>query len=41
MYTRLFGQEIIVINSEEIARDLLEHRSRNYSDRPDIATNEL
>jgi hypothetical protein len=41
VYTRLFGQENIVINSEKIARDLLEHRSQNYSDRPEIATNEL
>ncbi|KAG0700290.1 cytochrome P450 [Suillus ampliporus] len=41
VYTKLFGQDNIVINSEEIARDLLEHRSHNYSDRPEIATNEL
>ncbi|KAG1744159.1 uncharacterized protein EDB91DRAFT_213216 [Suillus paluster] len=41
VYTRLFGQDNIVINSEEIARDLLENRSQNYSDRPEIATNEL
>ncbi|OAX30544.1 cytochrome P450, partial [Rhizopogon vinicolor AM-OR11-026] len=31
----------IIINSEEVARDLLENRSHNYSDRPEIATNEL
>ncbi|KAG2125389.1 cytochrome P450 [Suillus clintonianus] len=41
VYTTLFGQDNIVINSEEIARDLLENRSQNYSDRPEIATNEL
>jgi len=41
VYTRLFLQDNIVINSEQIARDLLEHRSQNYSDRPVIATNEL
>lgn len=41
VYTQLFGQDNIVINSERIARDLLEHRSQNYSDRPEIATNEL
>lgn len=41
IYTRLFGQDNIVINSERVARDLLEHRSQNYSDRPEIATNEL
>ncbi|KAG1737648.1 cytochrome P450 [Suillus lakei] len=38
---QLFGQDNIVINSERVARDLLEHRSHNYSDRPEIATNEL
>lgn len=41
VYTKLFGQDNIVINSEKIARALLEHRSQNYSDRPEIATNEL
>ncbi|KAG1856466.1 cytochrome P450 [Suillus subluteus] len=41
VYTKLFGQDNIVINSEEIARDLLENRSQNYSDRPEIATNDL
>ncbi|KAJ8583483.1 cytochrome P450 [Rhizopogon salebrosus TDB-379] len=41
VYMRLFGQENIIINSEETARDLLEHRSQNYSDRPEIATIEL
>lgn len=39
--TRLFGQDNIVVNSEEIARDLLEHRAQNYSDRPEIVANEL
>lgn len=41
VYTQLFGQDNIVINSERVARDLLEHRSQNYSDRPEIATNKL
>lgn len=41
VYTKLFGQENIVVNSEKIARALLENRSQNYSDRPEIATNEL
>ncbi|KAG0700293.1 cytochrome P450 [Suillus ampliporus] len=41
IYIRLFGQDNIVINSEEIARELLENRSHNYSDRPELATNEL
>ncbi|EGN97749.1 hypothetical protein SERLA73DRAFT_111085 [Serpula lacrymans var. lacrymans S7.3] len=37
----LFRQHVVVINSEKIARDLLEKRSYNYSDRPIIVTNEL
>ncbi|KAG1730261.1 uncharacterized protein EDB91DRAFT_1310354, partial [Suillus paluster] len=41
VYSRLFGQDNIVINSEKITRDRLEHRSHNYSDQPEIATNEL
>ncbi|KAG1744911.1 cytochrome P450 [Suillus paluster] len=36
VHTRLFGQDKIVVNSEETARDLLDHRSQNYSDRPEI-----
>ncbi|OJA12270.1 hypothetical protein AZE42_08146 [Rhizopogon vesiculosus] len=40
-YTRLFSQDNIIINSEEVARNLLENRSHKYSDRPEIATNEL
>ena len=34
VHSRLLGQDIIIINSENIAKDLLENRSRNYSDRP-------
>ncbi|KAH7907191.1 cytochrome P450 [Hygrophoropsis aurantiaca] len=34
VYTRLFNQDILVINSEKVAKDLLERRSSNYSDRP-------
>ncbi|KAF8553335.1 cytochrome P450, partial [Imleria badia] len=41
IYTRLLGKDIIVINSEKVAKELLEHRSRNYSDRPYLITNEL
>jgi hypothetical protein len=43
VYTRLLNQEVIVINSEEVAKDLLERRSYNYSDRPAIIrmTNDL
>ncbi|KAF9223390.1 cytochrome P450 [Gyrodon lividus] len=36
VYSRLLNQDIIVINSEEVAKDLLERRSNNYSDRPAI-----
>ncbi|KAF9237853.1 cytochrome P450 [Melanogaster broomeanus] len=38
VYTRLFNQDIIIINSEKVAKDLLEDRSSNYSDRPNIVT---
>ncbi|KAF9237857.1 cytochrome P450 [Melanogaster broomeanus] len=38
VYSRLFNQDIIIINSEKIAKDLLEDRSHNYSDRPNMVT---
>ncbi|KAF8552190.1 cytochrome P450 [Imleria badia] len=43
IYTRLLTQDIIVINSEKIAQDLLDRRSQNYSSRPAslIPMNEL
>jgi hypothetical protein len=41
VYTSFFNQEIIVINSEKVARALLEQRSNIYSDRPEIPTNAL
>ncbi|KAH7915421.1 cytochrome P450 [Hygrophoropsis aurantiaca] len=41
VYSRFFSQDIIVINSEEIARDLLDHRSHIYSDRPVIVTSDI
>ncbi|EGO22103.1 hypothetical protein SERLADRAFT_362527 [Serpula lacrymans var. lacrymans S7.9] len=41
VYSRLFGQEIIILNSEEVAKDLLERRSYNYSDRPQYITTDL
>ncbi|KAG6371203.1 cytochrome P450 [Boletus reticuloceps] len=41
VYSRLLGKDIIIINSEKIAKDLLEIRSKNYSDRPYLITNEL
>ncbi|KAH7911493.1 cytochrome P450 [Hygrophoropsis aurantiaca] len=40
LYTRLFSQHIIVINSEKVAREVMEQRSHIYSDRPVIATTE-
>ncbi|KAH7908057.1 cytochrome P450, partial [Hygrophoropsis aurantiaca] len=41
VYSRFFDQDIIIINSEEVARDLLDRRSHIYSDRPVIVTNDL
>ncbi|KAI9571684.1 cytochrome P450 [Boletus coccyginus] len=43
IYTRLLTQDIVVINSEKIAQDLLDRRSQNYSSRPAslIPMNEL
>ncbi|KIJ67377.1 hypothetical protein HYDPIDRAFT_25837 [Hydnomerulius pinastri MD-312] len=34
LYTRVLNQEVIVLNSEELAIELLEKRSHIYSDRP-------
>jgi len=34
IYARLLNKPLVVINSEEVARDLLELRSGIYSDRP-------
>ncbi|KAF9235567.1 cytochrome P450 [Melanogaster broomeanus] len=34
IYTHVLGNVIIIINSEKVARDFLENRSENYSDRP-------
>ncbi|KAG1883212.1 cytochrome P450 [Suillus fuscotomentosus] len=39
--SRVFGIDMIIINSEIIAQELLEKRSANYSDRPALRTNEL
>ncbi|KAF8548645.1 hypothetical protein OG21DRAFT_1516106 [Imleria badia] len=41
IYSRLLGKDIIIVNSEKIAQDLLENRSKNYSERPYINTTEL
>ncbi|KAG1897549.1 cytochrome P450 [Suillus fuscotomentosus] len=34
VYSRLFSQDIVIINSERVAHDLLDRRSQNYSTRP-------
>ncbi|KAG2072885.1 cytochrome P450 [Suillus decipiens] len=34
IYSRLFSQDIVVINSERVVHDLLDHHSHNYSTRP-------
>ncbi|KAG2365409.1 cytochrome P450 [Suillus spraguei] len=34
IYSRLFSQDIVIINSERVAHDLLDRRSHNYSTRP-------
>ena len=34
MYLNLLGQDIVVLGSLKAARDLLDKRSANYSDRP-------
>ncbi|KAI9567596.1 cytochrome P450 [Boletus coccyginus] len=41
VYSRLLGKDIIILNSEKIAKDLLENRSKFYSDRPYFITAEL
>ncbi|KAG6854559.1 hypothetical protein C0991_004895 [Blastosporella zonata] len=37
LYINVLGTHLVIINSEEIADELVEKRSANYSDRPDIA----
>ncbi|KAG1723718.1 cytochrome P450 [Suillus paluster] len=41
IHSRVLGIDFITINSETIARELLDKRSAIYSDRPVIRTNEL
>ncbi|KAG0700273.1 cytochrome P450 [Suillus ampliporus] len=41
IYSRILNQDVIILNSEKVARALLEQRSSNYSDRPRFATLEL
>ncbi|EIW84358.1 cytochrome P450 [Coniophora puteana RWD-64-598 SS2] len=35
---RFFGSQVVVLNSDKAAEDLLDRRSRIYSDRPEIST---
>ncbi|KIK97014.1 hypothetical protein PAXRUDRAFT_10437 [Paxillus rubicundulus Ve08.2h10] len=41
LYVRLLGQDFVVLNSEKVARALLDQRSTLYSDRPVIPTHTL
>jgi hypothetical protein len=36
LYLEILGQKILVINTEQIAQELLDKRSLNYSDRPQV-----
>ncbi|EIW75950.1 cytochrome P450 [Coniophora puteana RWD-64-598 SS2] len=41
VYCRLFGQDTLVVGSESVARDLLERRSSNFSDKTMLGAAEL
>ncbi|KAG2068900.1 cytochrome P450 [Suillus decipiens] len=41
IHSSILGIDLIIINSETIARELLDKRSANYSSRPVIRTNQL
>ncbi|KAH7908437.1 cytochrome P450 [Hygrophoropsis aurantiaca] len=41
VYSRVLSLDIIVINSEDVAKELLDKRSHNYSDRPLWPVNQL
>jgi len=38
VFVRILDQEVVVINDQNVAQDLLDKRSRIYSDRPYLAT---
>ena len=40
-YSSVLGIDMVIINSEAVARELLDKRSAIYSDRPAVPTNEL
>ena len=37
VYLSALGRPIVVLSSEEVARDLLDKRGTNYSDRPNLS----
>ena len=41
IYSSVLGIDMVIINSEAVARELLDKRSAIYSDRPALPTNEL
>ncbi|KAF9223708.1 cytochrome P450 [Gyrodon lividus] len=41
VHARVLNQDVVILNSEKVARALLDQRSHNYSDRPRYATLEL
>lgn len=41
MYASILGQDIIIVNSVEIAIELADKRSKIYSDRPAIPSIDL
>ncbi|EGO24632.1 hypothetical protein SERLADRAFT_390194 [Serpula lacrymans var. lacrymans S7.9] len=41
VYSRFLNQDVIIINSERVAKDLLDLRSKNYSDKPVVASLEM
>ncbi|EIW84451.1 cytochrome P450 [Coniophora puteana RWD-64-598 SS2] len=38
VYCNVFGQDVVVVNSEKVAEDLMDKRSRNYSGRMDMSS---
>jgi len=41
IYSSVLGIDMVIINSEAVARELLDKRSAIYSDRPAIPTNDM
>ena len=38
MYLEIFGKRTLIVNSQKVARDLLEKRGAKYSSRPRMVT---